>query len=364
MGGGGSGGGGRRIRCRRAVARQRQLHPQRRQCGCRRREPRDLPLSSQARSHRCPLLWLFSSSIALLLRIQRTASALAFASTSAASLGLAMAAAGGDGASNTLATLAKRKASDKVAAGASGPRGRWVHLVGEETVDESLEIYYCALCGAHCLILDVLVSELPARSSDHARVVALGSHATQLLLEEGPCVKIKRGGSAAAGLVEKQYRYLCKGCGLAVAYLSQPFQSGQNKFLYLMEGAFSLSNEGKTKAQLDAEEQEKLRLAPIVIPVFKKPATTAATAATPAAAASTTSSSAAPAAAAAPAATSSSASAAPSSSTPPASSSSTAATAPAAVASAAAAPTADATAAPTAAAAAPSASTPTEASKQ
>jgi hypothetical protein len=141
-------------------------------------------------------------------------------------------------------------------------------------VDESLEVYYCAYCGAHSLILDVLVSELPLRSSDGARVVQLAKHATQLLLDEGPAVKIKRAPGKAGGpaLVEKQYRYVCKGCGLPLAYLSFPFKDPSNKLLYLIADAFALTPEGKTKAQLDAEEaarrDEEASLAPIVIPKF------------------------------------------------------------------------------------------------
>jgi hypothetical protein len=93
----------------------------------------------------------------------------------------------------TLASLAKRRLESKDGpAGVSQQRGRWIHHSGEDTIDESLEVYYCAYCGAHSLILDQLISELPKRSSDQARVVAHAKHAVKLLLDEGPCVKIKR----------------------------------------------------------------------------------------------------------------------------------------------------------------------------
>ena len=156
-------------------------------------------------------------------------------------------------------------------------------------------MYYCAYCGAHSLILDVLVSELPCRQSDRSRVVALAKHATQLLLDEGPCVKLKRG----AGLVEKQYRYLCKGCGLPLAYLSHPFKDSANKFLYLIENAFALTADGKSLAQLEAEERAKSAEVPIVIPIFnvKKSAGEAPASASAAAAASSARSSASSAAA-------------------------------------------------------------------
>jgi len=172
---------------------------------------------------------------------------------------------------NQLAALAKSAASAKAAA--PQHRGRWQHHIGNETVDESLEVYYCAFCGAHSLILDVLISELPTRSSDRARVVQLTKHAAQLLLDEGPCVKLKRAPATAGGpaLIEKQYRYLCKGCGLPLAYLSYPFKDKtSNKLLYLIEDAFALTNDGKTKEQLEAEEAAKREemQAPIVIPKF------------------------------------------------------------------------------------------------
>lgn len=173
-------------------------------------------------------------------------------------------------------------------------------------MDESLEAYFCTFCGAHSLILDVLVSELPCRQSDRSRVVSLSKHATQLLLDEGPCVKLKRGG----GLVEKQYRYLCKGCGLPLAYLSHPFKDSANRFLYLIEDAFALTPDGKSLAQLDAEEKAKSAEVPIVIPIFnvKKTASEVPVAAAAAAAPSAAGGSA---VAAAPASSSAAAAAAP-----------------------------------------------------
>lgn len=176
---------------------------------------------------------------------------------------MSSAAAGGGESHPTLATLAKRKldAKESAAAASGGPRGRWIHHSGGDTIDESLEVYYCAYCGAHALILDRLISDLPTRSTDHARVVRTSKVQSKLILDEGPCVQIKR----TSTLVERQYRYLCKGCGLTLAYRSNPFDDIVNqKYLYLIDGAFALTNTGKTKEQLEAEEQ----LAPIVIPIF------------------------------------------------------------------------------------------------
>lgn len=181
----------------------------------------------------------------------------------------------------SLASLAKRKA-DSSAAAASAPRGRWRFHFGDESVDESLEVHYCAYCGAGALILDALVSELPQRSSDAARVVQLAKRHCKLMLDEGPCVKLKR----AAGLVEKQWRYLCKSCGLPLAYLSHPFaDTSANKYLYLIDGGLSLSMAGKTSDQLEAEEEqrkreeEELAAEPIIIPQFDIAKSSAATAA-------------------------------------------------------------------------------------
>jgi hypothetical protein len=79
-------------------------------------------------------------------------------------------------------------------------------------------------------------------------------------------------------LIEKQYRYLCKGCGLTLAYVSNPFSDAtSNKYLYLIDGAFSLTNTGKTKQQLEAEQKEAE--IPIVIPIFNVQRTTHAAAA-------------------------------------------------------------------------------------
>lgn len=178
----------------------------------------------------------------------------------------------------SLASLTKRKADS---AAASAPRGRWRFHFGDESVDESLEVHYCAYCGAGALILDALVSELPQRGSDAARVVQLAKRHCKLMLDEGPCVKLKR----AAGLVEKQWRYLCKSCGLPLAYLSHPFaDTSANKYLYLIDGGLSLSMAGKTSDQLEAEEEqrkreeEELAAEPIIIPQFDIAKSAAATA--------------------------------------------------------------------------------------
>jgi predicted RNA-binding Zn-ribbon protein involved in translation (DUF1610 family) len=149
----------------------------------------------------------------------------------------------------------------------SAPKGRFTLHEGAETVDETLEVYYCAHCGQLSLIMDSLLSDLPLRSTDRSRVLNLKKQASKILMEEGGNVKVKRGERK----VERQYRYTCKGCGLFLSYLSHPFtDSANNTYLYLLDGAFSLTNQGKTPAQVEAEEREKM--VPIVIPVFKKPA--------------------------------------------------------------------------------------------
>ena len=183
-------------------------------------------------------------------------------------------------------------------------------------MDSSLSVYYCAMCGAHSLILDSLITELPTRSSDGARVVQLAKHECKLLLDEGPCVRIKR----TPTLVETQYRYTCKSCALPLAYLSRPFNDKGNRLLYLVADAFSLRDQGMTPEQLSNKEREEKEAGAIVIPVFDvhKPSsstaapTTATTAPAAAAetAASSSSSSSATAAATAPAASSSSSTAA------------------------------------------------------
>jgi hypothetical protein len=91
---------------------------------------------------------------------------------------------------DTLASLAKRKLAESSA----GPqmRGRWIQLIGEESVTDEFLTYYCAVCGHHALILDTLIATLPVRNSDQARVMAFAKHDAQLVLDKGPCVKIKR----------------------------------------------------------------------------------------------------------------------------------------------------------------------------
>ena len=96
--------------------------------------------------------------------------------------------------------------------------------------------YYCAQCGTKALRTSAqLLSAMPARSTDGARVVDEATALEQLLLDEpllgSPPFLVKREKGT-----ERQYRLTCRSCNFVIAYRSVP-QRMEGKFLYVNPAA-------------------------------------------------------------------------------------------------------------------------------
>lgn len=94
--------------------------------------------------------------------------------------------------------------------------------------------YFCAACGTKALKTSgMLLSAMPTRSTDSARVIDEAAALETLLLEPIP--------SAQPALVrrtkgvEKQYRLGCRSCGAHIAYRSHaaPLADGKPQYLYV-----------------------------------------------------------------------------------------------------------------------------------
>ena len=94
--------------------------------------------------------------------------------------------------------------------------------------------YFCAECGTKALKTSgMLLSAMPTRSTDAARVIDEAKALETLLLEPMPSAQpalVRR----AKG-VEKQYRLGCRSCGAHIAYRSHaaPVADGKPRYLYV-----------------------------------------------------------------------------------------------------------------------------------
>lgn len=100
--------------------------------------------------------------------------------------------------------------------------------------DSDLFVYYCKHCGAHVLITDTQLQALPRRRTDDAYVLHRDKHLAKFNTEEGGKHLLNRG----EGKVERQFRMLCGGCQLFVAYRSEESPESA-KILYVAPGALS-----------------------------------------------------------------------------------------------------------------------------
>jgi len=95
-----------------------------------------------------------------------------------------------------------------------------------------LERYNCCYCGHFCAILNKKLEELPKRSTDKSTAVAKKHMLKQRLLEgEKKRIKRKKG-------IETQYRMLCPGCNLFVAYRCQSDLKSA-KYIYVCEDSLT-----------------------------------------------------------------------------------------------------------------------------
>jgi hypothetical protein len=95
-----------------------------------------------------------------------------------------------------------------------------------------LERYNCCYCGQFCAIFDVKLDTLPKRSTDGSTAVAQ-KHVLKQRLREGETKRIQRPKG-----IETQFRMLCPGCQLFVAYRSTA-DAKTAKYIYICEDALT-----------------------------------------------------------------------------------------------------------------------------
>ena len=97
--------------------------------------------------------------------------------------------------------------------------------------------FYCLACGQLVLTSDVPLNNLPQRRTDHARVLMRrpdareGLETFRLKATRGEAITLRRSDAT----FEKQYRYLCNGCALPVAYAC--VDSHTPELTYIFDGA-------------------------------------------------------------------------------------------------------------------------------
>jgi len=127
--------------------------------------------------------------------------------------------------------------------------GREAH----EADDKPLHVYYC-LCGQMATILDRQLEKLPLRSRDGSRVIDGTRHANKTKLVFDEIVHIKRPEG-----IEKQHRYKCQGCGIALFYKHDP----KSPVIFVFKGAIRTTAAGISQKDIYsqvAQEQPKKRM--------------------------------------------------------------------------------------------------------
>ena len=113
--------------------------------------------------------------------------------------------------------------------------------------------YYCARCGTKALrTKGKLLSAMPSRGTDGARVVDESSQLLQMLMEPVPGQQPARVQRAKG--VEKQFRLGCRSCGAALAYRSVAVPA-EGTLLYV--DADALRDRPPTAIELQQQQQQQ-----------------------------------------------------------------------------------------------------------
>lgn len=95
--------------------------------------------------------------------------------------------------------------------------------------DCPVHTYYCSYCLEPSLLIDAKLPSLKLRKADGARVMQEDKHLFKRMMNEGEIKYIKREKG-----IERQYRLVCKECGLLLCY--RPVPMGQkSKYCYFVK---------------------------------------------------------------------------------------------------------------------------------
>lgn len=113
--------------------------------------------------------------------------------------------------------------------------------------DKNVTRIFCGACATFCVSLKIPppkeFSTLPRRKTDGNVVVNSKKYLKIKRLTKGAVTKIKRDGG-----IEVQYRWQCGGCGIPVAYQSEPHETGA-KHILLITTAIVESKDGPPSLQ-------------------------------------------------------------------------------------------------------------------
>ncbi|RDB22759.1 hypothetical protein Hypma_010052 [Hypsizygus marmoreus] len=103
----------------------------------------------------------------------------------------------------------------------------------------ALRVYYC-ICGEFILVIDKSLATLPRRKTDNAIIIraqdsdAGKARVFKLNAVSGDPVLLERQGGH-----ERQYRFHCPRCSLAIGYQSSPPPVKSSPYFYILTGALT-----------------------------------------------------------------------------------------------------------------------------
>jgi hypothetical protein len=80
--------------------------------------------------------------------------------------------------------------------------------------------YYCSLCGSNVFVTDTLLETMPRRKTDEAIIALTSKIFFKNYLKKDKLIVVRRN----INKYEKQYRYICQGCDVFIAYQSNNFE--------------------------------------------------------------------------------------------------------------------------------------------
>ena len=122
-----------------------------------------------------------------------------------------------------------------------------------ENLIEKKYNYFCSVCGNFCIKSERNFDNLPHRKTDDSIICILNNIKIENNLKKSDLIIIHRGNNK----YEKQFTFVCKNCGILIAYQSQNFENEEieeknkkllelfnkqeNKIIYFLNDALLLN---------------------------------------------------------------------------------------------------------------------------